>query len=79
MDFLTVWIIGSIINFQICFSYDIYLWEKGKDISYEMIFEEFILILMSFVGLLMFITLRIIVFLMEHGEESAIKGKREKN
>lgn len=79
MDFLTVWLIGCIINFQISFSYDVYLWEKGKDISYNIIIEECFLTLLSFVGLIIFITLGIITFSIERGEETAIKGKHEKN
>lgn len=79
MDFYTFWIIVCIINAILSFGFNAYLLKQGEDITYSLLFIEVILTLASFIGLITAIVMTIGIFLIEHGDESAIKSKHRKN
>jgi predicted PurR-regulated permease PerM len=79
MDFFTFWIIVCIINAIIAYVLNLYILNRGEDVSYLLLFFEVILTLMSFIGLITAIIIAIVVFLMEHGDESVIKSKHHEN
>ena len=79
MDFFTFWIIVCIINAILSYILNLYILRRGEDVSYLLLFFEVILTLASFVGLLTGIIMTGVMFLMEHGDESAIRSKHRKD
>ena len=75
MDFFTFWIIVCIINAILSYVLNLYLLKHGEDVSYSLLFVEVILTLASFIGLTTAIVMVIGIFLIEHGDDSAIKSK----
>lgn len=79
MDFFTFWIIVCIINAILSYVLNLYLLKHGEDVSYSLLFVEIILTLASFIGLITAIVMTIGIFLIEHGDESAIKSKHHED
>lgn len=79
MDFLTFWIIICVINAILSFILNSHILKHGEDVSYSLLFIEIIVTLASFIGLLFAIIIAILAFLMEHGDDPAIKSKHRKN
>lgn len=79
MDFYTFWIIVCIINAILSFGFNTYLLKQGEDITYLLLFVEVILTLTSFIGLITAIVMTIGIFLIENGDEPAIRSKYRKD
>jgi len=79
MDFLTIWIIVCIINAILSFGFNTYLLKQGEDITYSLLFVETIITLASFIGLITAIVMTIGIFLIENGDEPAIRSKHRKD
>jgi len=79
MDFFTFWIIVCVINAILSYILNLYILKHGEDVSYSLLFLEIILTLASFIGLLVGITMTVVAFLAEHGDDPIIKSKHNKN
>lgn len=79
MGFFTFWILVCVINAILSFVFNAYLLKQGEDVTYSLLFVEAILTLASFIGTITAIVMTIGIFLIEHGDEPAIKSKHRKN